>query len=117
MSGHRVARREDGQALIELLVGVPVILVAALICLQMLCFGYAQTAVDGAAEAAAIATADGRDPVAATSAALPGWAASRVEVKSRSDGTSTVEVEPRSLLPGLDGRLVARASAWVRSGG
>ena len=105
---------EAGQAQVELVVAVPVLLVAGLLTAQLLCFGYAQTRVDGAAEAAAIAAADGRDPVSAARAALPGWATGRSEVADDGDGGLRVEVDVPAMLPGLGGRLRAIGTAWVR---
>ena len=105
---------EAGQAQVELVVAIPVLLVAGLVAAQLLCFGYAQTRVDGAAEAAAIAAPDGRDPLSAARAALPGWAADRVEVADDGDGGLRVEVDVPAMLPGLGGRLRATGTAWVR---
>lgn len=111
--------REAGQAQVELVVAIPVLLVAGLVAAQLLCFGYAQTRVDGAAEAAAIAAADGRDPLSAARAALPGWAEGRIDVADDGEGGLRVEVDVPAMLPGLGGRLRATASVWVRpaSGG
>ena len=106
--------REAGQAQVELVVAVPVLLVAGLVAAQLLCFGYAQTRVDGAAEAAAIAAADGRDPLSAARAALPGWATDRIEVADDGDGGLRVEVDVPAVLPGLGGRLRVTGTAWVR---
>lgn len=110
------ARGNDhaGQAQIELIVGIPVLLIAGLIAAQLLCFGYAQTLVDGAAEAAAIAAADGRDPLTAARDALPGWAEERVEVTDDGAGGLSVEVRVPAMLPGIGDRLRAEGTAWVR---
>lgn len=105
---------EAGQAQVELVVAMPVLLVAGLVAAQLLCFGYAQTRVDGAAEAAAIAAADGRDPLSAARAALPGWAAGRIDVSDDGEGGLRVEVDVPAMLPGLGGRLQATGTAWVR---
>src|SRR5436190_12328648 len=53
-------RGECGQASVELLAGVPALLVAGLIALQLLAAGYSLTLADGAAEAGAMALAAGR---------------------------------------------------------
>ena len=53
---------QAGQASIELLAGLPVLLAAALASFQLLATGYALTLADGAAEAGAIATADRGGP-------------------------------------------------------
>lgn len=108
-----MARGQRGQAQIELVAGVPLLLLAALIALQLLAVGYSQTLADGAAEAGAIAVADGRDEGNAARAGLPGWASSSVDVDSRS-GQVTVELQPPALLPGLAGHLGVSSSAFAR---
>ncbi len=105
-----------GQAQIELVAGVPMLLLAALIALQLLAVGYAQTLADGAAEAGAIAAADGRDEEEAARAGLPGWASSRVDVASR-HGEVTVELSPPALIPGISGHLDVSSSAFSRPKG
>ena len=52
--------RECGQATVELLAAVPVLLLAGLLAMQLLATGYALTLADGAAEAGALALASGR---------------------------------------------------------
>lgn len=105
-----------GQAQIELVAGIPILVLAALIALQLLSVGYAQSLADGAAEAGAIAAADGRDSEEAARAGLPGWAASRVEVDSEA-GAVTVALDPPALLPGLSGHLGVSSSAFARPAG
>ena len=53
---------ERGQASVELLAGVPALVLAGLLALQLLVAGYALTLADGAVEAGAIALAGGREP-------------------------------------------------------
>jgi hypothetical protein len=106
-------RREMGQAQLELIAGIPTLLLAALIALQLLGVGYAQSLADGAAEAGALAAADGRDPDKAARAGLPGWAGRAVDVHV-DGGSVEVEVEPPALLPGLAGRIGVTADAYVR---
>lgn len=102
-----------GQAQIELIAGIPALLVAAAISLQLLAVGYAQALADGAAEAGAIAAADGRDPEEAARTGLPGWASNRVDVEV-DDGEILVELEPPALLPGLADRLDVSSSSYAR---
>lgn len=103
---------ERGQASLELLAGIPLLVIAALLALQLLAAGYAATLVDGAAEAGALAIAAGGEPAAAVEDALPGWAASRVE--SEVDrGNVRVTVEPPAIVPGLGKHLAVTSSAWV----
>lgn len=106
----------SGQAHLELIAGLPALLFAALIALQLLAVGYAQTLADGAAEAGAIAAADGRDPEQAARNGLPGWAAERVDVGATA-GEVRVELDPPALLPGLGGRLAVDSRAYARADG
>lgn len=109
----RVGRSQRGQAQIELVAGLPLLMLAALVALQLLAVGYSQSLADGAAEAGAIAVADGRDEVQAARSGLPGWASSRVDVDSRA-GEVTVELDPPALLPGLSGHISVTSSAFAR---
>jgi hypothetical protein len=104
---------ERGQASVELLAGVPAILFAGLLALQLLAAGLALTLADGAVEAAAIAVAAGRDPEPAAREALPGWARARSSV-DRDGGRVTVRLRPPSPIEGLARRLEVSSSAWVR---
>lgn len=106
-------RSQGGQAQLELVAGLPLLLLAGLIALQLLAVGYSQSLADGAAEAGAIAAADGRDELAAARAGLPGWASSRIEVEA-SDGRVEVQIDPPALLPGLTGHLGVSSSAYAR---
>ena len=109
-------RGSSGQAQIELIAGLPLLGLAALIALQLLAAGYSQALADGAAEAGALAAADGRDPAAAARAALPGWAEERVEIDV-DDGRVAVELDPPAVLPGLGGRLGVGSDAYARPAG
>lgn len=113
MAERRRSVSEVGQAQIELVAGIPLLLLAALVALQLLAAGYAQSLADGAAEAGAIAAADGRDPLDAARAGLPGWTDSRVEVEA-TRGDVRVALDPPALLPGLSGHLGVEASAYAR---
>jgi pilus assembly protein CpaE len=108
----RGRRRQAGQAQLELLGLIPVLLAVGLVLIQLMAFGYSQSLADGSAEAGAVAIAAGRDGEPAARAALPGWGRGRVDVGI--DG-GRVEVALRApvLLPGLGDRLVARSVAWV----
>jgi hypothetical protein len=102
-----------GQASVEFLAAVPMILVAGLVCLQLLAAGYALTLADGAAEAGAIAAASGLAEEPAVRAALPGWAADRVDVDSEG-GRVTVRLRPPSPLAAVGRALEVSSSSWVR---
>jgi len=111
-----MAERAGGQAQVELIFVLPLLAALAVIALQLMAFGYAQSLADGSAEAGAVAIAAGRPPAAAARAALPGWAGSRVDVVI--DGARVeVELRPPVLVPGLAGRLTARSAAWIGPAG
>jgi hypothetical protein len=103
---------ERGQAQLELLAGVPVLLAAGLIALQLLAAGLSQSLADGAAEAGALAVAAGREPEQAVREALPGWAERRVEVRTDA-GLVAVELVPPAI-PGLERHLAVGSQAWAR---
>jgi hypothetical protein len=104
---------ERGQASIELVAGLPALLLAGLICLQLLATGYAAHLADGAAESGALALAAGRPAEPAIRAALPGWADERVAIEV-AGGRLTVSLDPPSPLAGVAHALEVRSSAWVR---
>jgi hypothetical protein len=105
------ARRPPcGQASVEVVALLPLALLIALAIGQVLAFGAARELAGAGAEAGAIALGQGADPQAAARQAVPGWAATRVEVSV--DGRRVrVRLRPRALLPGLSGALAADASA------
>jgi hypothetical protein len=106
---------DRGQASVELLAGLPALLLAGLIAFQLLATGYSLTLADGAAEAGAMAVAAGRPPQPAVRQALPGWARDRVDL-SATGGRLTVTLRPPSPLAELARRLEVSSSAWVRPG-
>jgi hypothetical protein len=104
---------ESGQSTVELVAGLPALLLAGLIALQLLAAGYALTLADGAAEAGALALASGEPAREAVRAALPGWAEDEVGL-SVSGGRVTVRLRPPSPLPGIAEWLVVTSSAFAR---
>jgi hypothetical protein len=107
-------RGEEGQATLELLAGIPALVLAGLVALQLLAAGYSLTLADGAAEAGAMALAAGRPAGPAVRDALPGWARghSRIDVEG---GHLTVRLEPPSPLATIAQRLEVSSSTWVRT--
>jgi hypothetical protein len=101
---------------VELIAGVPALLLAGLLVLQLLAVGYSLTLADAAAEAGALAVAVGHDPEPAVDDALPGWAGDRVEVDERG-GRVTVELRPPAPLAAVAERLAVSSSAWARPPG
>jgi hypothetical protein len=104
---------ERGQASVEVLAGIPALVLAGLIALQLLAAGYSLTLADGAAEAGAMAITVGRPAAPAVREALPGWARERVRVEV-DGGRLTVRLRPPSPLGTLARRLEVSSSAWVR---
>jgi len=109
-----VLRDESGQATIELVAAIPALLLAALISLQLLAAGYALTLADGAAEAGALALAEGDSAAEAAREALPGWADDHVSVSVEGDEVS-VRLRPPSPFGAIADRLVVTSSASARS--
>jgi hypothetical protein len=107
---------QPGQASVELLAGIPALVLAGLVALQLLAAGYALTLADGAAEAGAMALAAGRPARPAVRQALPGWARSRLGV-GVDGGRLTVRLRPPSPLGEVARRLEVSSSAWVRRPG
>jgi hypothetical protein len=105
--------RQDGQASVELLAGLPALLLCGLLAMQLLAVGYSVTLADGAAEAAALAAAAGRSPAPAARASLPGWARGRMRVDLQG-GRVKVVLRPPSPIAALARRLAIESSAWVR---
>jgi hypothetical protein len=104
---------ERGQATVELVAGLPALLLAALVALQLLAAGYAMTLADGAAEAGALALASGGSASEAAREALPGWAEDDVAVAVEG-GTVSVQLRPPSPIPWLSERLTIGSSASAR---
>jgi hypothetical protein len=106
----KALRAHAGQAAVELVALLPLVVAVALAILQALAAGVAVELAGHAAQSGAVALAEGRDGEAAARAALPGWARSRLTVGV--DGTRVrVRVTPPSLLPGAGPRLAATATA------
>lgn len=108
--------REGGQATVEAVAAVLLLLVAGSIALQLLLAGFALTLADGAAEAGALALAAGRPAETAARDALPGWAEEEVEVTVRG-GEVEVRVRPPSPSPRLGDLLAMTSSAFARPAG
>jgi hypothetical protein len=105
--------REIGQATVETLAAIPMLLLAGLVALQLLLTGYSLTLVDGAAEAGALALAYDRPAVTAVEASLPAWAADRADIEVRG-GKVTVRLSPPSLLSLIAEQLAVTSSSYAR---
>jgi hypothetical protein len=96
---------DDGQAAIEFVGILPLIVTVGLLVAQLLAAGAAHEAAGDAAQAAAMALIQGGDPERAAREAIPGWSRGRVTIEV--DGrTVHVRVAPRVVLPG-GGHLLA----------
>lgn len=104
---------ERGQATVELLAAIPLLLIAGAIALQLLLAGYALTLADGAAEAGALALAAGRPAKAAAEGSLPAWAEGMAEVAVRG-GEVSVRLAPPSLLADVADLLAMTSSSYAR---
>ena len=103
---------ERGQALVELVAGLPAMLLVGLVLLQLLATGYSAVLAGSAAEAGALALASGGDARVAVEQALPGWSAARARVEV-SGGTVGVRLRPPSPLALVARKLEVSAEATV----
>jgi hypothetical protein len=95
-------RGEAGQATVELLGLLFLVLVALLVVTQLFLVGVASVAADNAARTAARAASLGRDGAAAAAGSVPAGLRSRVAVQG---GRALVQVDVPLLLPGPPRRL------------
>lgn len=101
---------ERGQAAVELVALLPLVVVVAALLWQLALAGHATWAAGAAARAAARAAAVGHDAPQAARDALPADLQRGLEVFPAADGAIRVEVEIPAVAPGLDlGRASARA--------
>jgi hypothetical protein len=108
--------RDRGQATVELLAAIPLLLIAGAVAMQLLLAGYALTLADGAAEAGALALAAGRPAKNAAEESLPVWAGDRAEIAVEG-GEVTVQLAPPSLLAAVGDRLTMTSSSYARTPG
>ena len=103
---------ERGQASVELLGGLPAMLVLGIVCFHVLAVGYAAVLAGNAAEAGALALAAGRDGRSGARDALP--EASRDDVRIRVSGRRVeVWLRPPTPIDSIARRLEVRAAAAV----
>src|SRR3954452_10572407 len=105
---------ERGQASLELLGALPVVLLLGAVLLQLLAVGYSATLAGSAAEAGALAVASGGDAVAAARASVPGWSRAGMRVNA-AGGRVSVRMRPPSPLAAVRGALELQASAKVQA--
>lgn len=107
---------QRGQAAVELIAGLPALLLIAAVVLQLLAVGYTAILAGNAAEAGALAMARGSEADAAARAAAPGWARAAMRVQ-RMPGAVHVQMTPPRLLPWAGRLLRINASAAVAAPG
>lgn len=110
------ARSARGQATVELVAMIPLLAAVAVAVLQLLAAGAARELAGHAAEAGAVAIAEGQDPRAAVRDSLPGW--SRDGLDLAVDGSRVrVRLRPPSPLADLGDLLASTARADAGGGG
>lgn len=105
---------ETGQAAVELVALIPMLVGVGLALLQLLAVGYASVLAGGAAEAGALALARGTDPRAAALRALPGWSEANARIAVEG-GRVQVRLRPPSVLRALGERVEVNAAAEVEA--
>ncbi len=93
------ARDQEGQAAVELVVAVPIVLIIVLAVAQLAIAGFALWTAGDAARTGARAELVGGDPEEAARSVLPGWLEHGAEIEV-ADGV-TVSVRAPALLPGI----------------
>lgn len=106
----RRAAGEAGQASLELVAMVPLLVAVALVAGQVLAVAAARELAGHAAEAAAIALLREQDVAEAAAAALPAWSETRMVVRVRGRRVA-VRLRPAELIPGTARLLEATATA------
>ncbi|HEX4716906.1 MAG TPA: hypothetical protein VH300_00130 [Thermoleophilaceae bacterium] len=112
----RRAGAEAGQAAVELVAGLPALLLVAALVMQLLAVGYTAVLAGNAAEAGALAMARGSGPELAARSAIPGWARGGMQVRP-GVGAVKVQMRPPRLLPWVGSALRIHASAAVAAPG
>lgn len=94
---------QSGQATVEVLAAIPILLLTGFVCFQALATGYCQSLADSASQAGAIAAIRGGSPQGAARSSLPDWAASdsRVSVHGKRVTVHLVPPSPFGVLSGL----------------
>ena len=103
-----MARRQHGQASVELVAAIPVLVLCAVLATQLALTGWALWTAGAAARAGARAAYVGGDPERAARSAVPAPLQGDPEVEA--DGRVEVRVSAPSLVPGLP-RIPVNASA------
>lgn len=103
-------RREAGQASVELVGFLPLVAVVAVALLQLLAAGATAELAGHAAEAGAVAMAEGGNPAAAARAAVPGWSRHGMRIRVRGTGVR-VHLSPPAPIHAVSDLLGSTAHA------
>ena len=103
-------RGESGQAAIETVAMLPLLIAVALAIGHALSAQAARELAGHAAEAAAIAVVRGSDPKEAAEASLPGWSRERMDVAVKGRDVR-VRLRPLAVVPGVADVLATTATA------
>ncbi len=101
---------ERGQAGVELVGMLPLLLLVGVSLAQLLAAGLAREAAHHAAEAGAVAMLEGGDPQRDARAAAPDWSRKRLTVTVAGHSVA-VRVEPPAIVPGTAALLATTSSA------
>jgi hypothetical protein len=104
----------EGQASVEAIALVPVMVAIGLGLLQLLAVGYASVVAGNAAEAGALALAAGADARDGARQSLPGWSRARAKVEVEG-GRVEVRLRPPSPLKALAEGLEVTGTATVEA--
>lgn len=103
-------RSARGQSTVEIVALLPLLALAGLAIMQLLAAGAAHELAGHAAEAGAVAIAEGRDPARAARESVPSWSRRRVSVHVSGRRVS-VRLRPPAIVDGLGDLLDARVEA------
>jgi hypothetical protein len=103
---------QRGQATVELVGVLPLLVGVVLAAAHLLAAGVAKELADHAAEAGAVALLEGGDAADAARRSLPGWARGDIAVAVRGERVHVVVRAPAAL-DALSDRLAGRATAWA----
>jgi hypothetical protein len=106
----RRSSTDGGQATVELVALLPLLVAVALSVGQLLAAGVARELAGHAAEAGAMAVLEGGDPADAARSAVPGWSGAHAAVSVHGRDVS-VTLRPPAVMPPLAHLLEAHASA------
>lgn len=106
--------RQSGQAAVEMMGALPVVLLLGLVVLQLLAVGYSSVIAGQAAEAGALAVAAGGAAPDAARSAVPGWSRARMHVEVDA-GRVRVSLRPPAAIDAVARQLEVHAAAEVQS--